>query len=147
DERGNERGRRGTRSGSTPPTALIRIGLLFAAAILTRMSDRRMVLPAAPRPMSKAPDRGPVTILAVDDDEPCRQLARHTLEDEHYRVVLAANGAQGIAAFDRERPACVLLDVRMADMSGFEVCAKIRSLPEGTDTPVIFLTALRDLET
>src|SRR5262245_35315341 len=89
----------------------------------------------------------PVTILAVDDNEPSRLLVRETLEDEGYRVVLAADGVEGITAFERENPACVLLDVRMPGMNGFDVCEQIRSLPRGTDTAVVFLTAARDVDT
>ncbi|MFS8066250.1 MAG: response regulator [Byssovorax sp.] len=87
------------------------------------------------------------TVLVVDDNEANRALARDTLEDEGYRVVLAAGGAEGIAAFEREHPDCILLDVRMPEIDGFAVCERIRALPRGPDTPVIFLTALRDIDT
>jgi signal transduction histidine kinase len=87
------------------------------------------------------------TILVVDDNEANRALARDTLETEGYRAVVATGGAEGIAAFERERPDCVVLDVRMPDMDGFAVCQRIRSLPRGADTPVLFLTALRDVDT
>jgi len=61
--------------------------------------------------------------------------------------VLARGGAEGIAAFELERPDCILLDVRMPAVDGFAVCQRIRSLPGGVETPVLFLTALRDVET
>jgi two-component system, sensor histidine kinase and response regulator len=89
----------------------------------------------------------PTTILVVDDNEANRALARHTLEDEGYRVVLAPDGMEAIAAFEREHPECVLLDVRMPGVDGFEVCEKIRSLPLGAETSIVFLTALRDVDT
>jgi signal transduction histidine kinase len=85
--------------------------------------------------------------LVIDDNEANRALARHALEDEGYRVNLASGGAEGIAAFQRERPDCVLLDVRMPDIDGFAVCELIRALPDGAETPVVFLTALRDVDT
>jgi signal transduction histidine kinase len=87
------------------------------------------------------------TILVVDDNAENRALAQAALEDEGYQVVLAAGGDEGIAAVETEHPDCVLLDVRMPGTDGFEVCAKIRQLPRGADTPVIFLTALRDVDT
>jgi signal transduction histidine kinase len=87
------------------------------------------------------------TILVVDDNEANRELARNTLEDEGYRVVLARGGAEGIAAFERERPDCIVLDVRMPEMDGFTACERIRALPGGVETPVLFLTALRDVDT
>jgi CheY-like chemotaxis protein len=85
-----------------------------------------------------------VKILVVDDNAQNRALARATLEDEGYAVVLAENGDEGLQAVQSERPDCVLLDVRMPGTDGFAVCARIRALPEGSDTPVVFLTALRE---
>lgn len=87
------------------------------------------------------------TILVVDDNEGNRLLAQGTLEDEGYRVVLAEGGAAAIEAFEAHRPDCVLLDVRMPGIDGFAACERIRALPEGRDTPIIFLTALRDVDT
>ena len=97
--------------------------------------------------MQPSADTTIATILVVDDNEANRSLAEHTLEDEGYRVVSASSGAAGITAFGAERPDCVLLDVRMPDMDGFAVCERIRALPSGTDTPVLFFTALRDVDT
>ena len=87
------------------------------------------------------------TILVVDDNEANRELARAALEDEGYRVVVARGAMEGIAAFQRERPDCVLLDVRMPEIDGFTACELIRALPHGAETPVLFLTALRDVDT
>lgn len=86
-------------------------------------------------------------ILVVDDNEANRALATSTLEDEGYEVTVAAGGAEGIAAFERERPDCVLLDVRMPGMDGIAVCQRIRALDGGAHTPVLFLTAQRDVDT
>lgn len=93
------------------------------------------------------PNETAATILVVDDNSENRSLARATLEDEGFRVVLAQNGEEGIRAFQEEAPACVLLDVRMPGTDGFEVCSRIRELPGGEDTPIVFLTALRDVDT
>jgi two-component system, sensor histidine kinase and response regulator len=89
----------------------------------------------------------PVTILVVDDNEANRNLARSTLEDEGHRVVVADGGAAGVAAFEREHPDCILLDVRMPGVDGFEAAKRIRALPGGSETPILFLTALRDVDT
>jgi two-component system, sensor histidine kinase and response regulator len=86
-------------------------------------------------------------ILVVDDNAENRALALAALEDEDYQVVLAAGGEEGVRAFEQERPDCILLDVRMPGMDGFAVCSAIRALEGGADTPILFLTALRDLET
>lgn len=89
----------------------------------------------------------PATILVIDDNDANRALARDALETEGHRVVLASGGAEGIAAFEHERPDCVLLDVRMPEVDGFAACRAIRALPGGPETPVLFLTALRDVDT
>ncbi|MEO8845492.1 MAG: hybrid sensor histidine kinase/response regulator [Kofleriaceae bacterium] len=87
------------------------------------------------------------TILVIDDNAENRALAKATLEDDGYRVVLALGGQAGIAAFQSERPDCILLDVRMPDLDGPTTCERIRNLPSGGDVSIIFVTALRDVET
>jgi two-component system, sensor histidine kinase and response regulator len=86
-------------------------------------------------------------ILVVDDNAPNRQLAQATLEDEGYRVVLAVNGEQAVSMFQSDAPDCILLDVRMPGVDGPTACERIRGLPGGHDTPVVFLTAQRDVDT
>ncbi len=86
-------------------------------------------------------------ILVVDDNAQNRELARATLEDEGYEVVLANDGVEALEAFQRAHPDCVLLDVRMPGLDGFAVCTRLRALPEGGDVPIVFLTALRDVDT
>lgn len=86
-------------------------------------------------------------ILVIDDNSEIRALSRATLEDEGHVVALAATGDDGIQAFEVERPDCILLDVRMPGMDGFAVCERIRQMPGGEDTPIVFLTASRDVDT
>jgi two-component system, sensor histidine kinase and response regulator len=96
--------------------------------------------------MSEASEQK-TTILVVDDNEQNRALARATLEEEGYAVVLADNGAEGVAAFEKHHPDCVLMDVRMPGMNGFAACEQIRARSDGARTPIVFLTALRDVDT
>jgi len=86
-------------------------------------------------------------ILVADDNEGNRALARAALEDEGYVVVLANDGDGAVQAFERETPDCAVLDIRMPGMDGFRACARIRALPGGAETPILFLTALRDVDT
>lgn len=86
-------------------------------------------------------------ILVVDDNQENRALAKATLEDEGYEVMLATGGEEGIRAFEARKPDCVLLDVRMPGTDGFAVCSRIRALPDGANAPIVFVTALRDLDT
>jgi signal transduction histidine kinase len=87
------------------------------------------------------------TVLVIDDNAENRALAQATLEDEGVSVVLANDAASGIAAFEREKPACILLDIRMPGVDGIEACRRIRALPGGGDVAIIFVTAQRDVET
>jgi signal transduction histidine kinase len=86
------------------------------------------------------------SVLIIDDVEQNRMLAKRILAPAGYDVVVAASGEEGIEAFREHSPSVVLLDVMMPGMDGFETCARLRSLPGGSDTPIIFLTALDDTD-
>jgi len=86
-------------------------------------------------------------ILVADDNAENRAVAKATLEDEAYEVILANDGEQAVAAFSARSPDCVLLDIKMPRMDGVSACREIRLLPGGRDVPIVFLTALRDVET
>jgi signal transduction histidine kinase len=86
-------------------------------------------------------------ILVVDDNEQNRALVEATLEAEGHEIVLASSGEAALRAFEERPPDCVLLDVRMPGLDGFMVCGRIRCLPGGKEVPIIFLTALRDIDT
>jgi CheY-like chemotaxis protein len=92
-------------------------------------------------------ERRPPVVLVVDDNSANRALAQATLEDEGYRVLLAASGEDAIAVFLRDQPDCGLLDIQMAGMDGVTACRRIRELPGGAAMPILFLTAQRDLDT
>jgi two-component system sensor histidine kinase/response regulator len=87
------------------------------------------------------------TVLVVDDNPENRALAKATLEDEGYAVALANNGEAAIAAFSREAPGCILLDIRMPGIDGIATCERIRALPGGGEVAIVFVTAQRDVET
>jgi signal transduction histidine kinase len=86
-------------------------------------------------------------VLVADDNAENRAVARATLEDEGYEVVLANDGEQAVAAFAARVPDCVLLDIKMPKLDGIGACRQLRALPGGADVPVVFLTAQRDVET
>jgi two-component system, sensor histidine kinase and response regulator len=86
-------------------------------------------------------------VLVVDDNAENRALAQATLDDEGIACALASSGADGVAAFVRERPDCILLDIRMPDVDGIEACRRIRALPGGDRVAIVFVTAQRDVET
>jgi len=82
-----------------------------------------------------------VKILIVDDDADLRGLIAYALRQAGYLAVEAADGAAALAAYEREEPALVILDVNLPRLSGFEVCRKIREQsPAPGGTPVMMLT-------
>jgi signal transduction histidine kinase len=85
-------------------------------------------------------------VLVVDDNAENRALAQATLEDEDYAVLLANDGEQAVAAFQRDQPACILMDIRMPVLDGIGACERIRALPGGEKVAIIFLTAQRDVD-
>lgn len=78
-------------------------------------------------------------ILVVDDEPNMILGLKDNLEFEGYEVITASNGREGLALLLKEEFDLVFLDVMMPEMSGFEVCKKVRA--SGINTPVIFLTA------
>jgi len=85
-------------------------------------------------------------ILVVDDTEPNLRLLRALLTGAGYEVVTAASGTDGLTAASRENPDLVLLDIMMPDLTGFDVCQRLRSAAETRRTPIVFLTALHEME-
>lgn len=76
-------------------------------------------------------------ILAVDDDLELRGLIGFALRQAGYLVIEAADGPAALAAFAREQPDLIILDVNLPGISGFDVCRRIRA--EAT-TPILLLT-------
>ncbi|MDW3213307.1 MAG: response regulator transcription factor [Ilumatobacteraceae bacterium] len=81
------------------------------------------------------------TLLFIEDDDGIRLALRLALEDEGYTVHEAANGTDGLARFAEHEVDLVLLDLRLPDMSGFDVC---RSLRATSTVPIIIITAQTD---
>lgn len=76
-------------------------------------------------------------VLVVDDDLCIRKGLRIRLEGAGYEVATAGNGTEAIMIFDENGADLIVLDVRMPDIDGFEVC---RTVKQNSDVPVIFLT-------
>lgn len=81
------------------------------------------------------------TLLFIEDDDAIRLALSLALEDEGYQVVQARNGAEGLTAFDDGTIDLVLLDLRLPDLSGFDVCRELRSR---SIVPIIIITAQTD---
>ncbi len=78
-------------------------------------------------------------ILIVDDDVEIIESVRYALEGAGHEVVVARDGNQGLALFERENPDLMILDMMMPKRSGFLVLERIRRSRE-TPLPVIMIT-------
>ncbi|PYM67458.1 MAG: adenylate/guanylate cyclase domain-containing response regulator [Candidatus Rokuibacteriota bacterium] len=84
----------------------------------------------------------PAKILVVDDTPQNVKLLADLLTAKGYAVVTASSGVQALEKVPKETPDLVLLDVVMPEMSGYEVCRKIRTNPATATLPVVMVTAL-----
>jgi signal transduction histidine kinase len=81
------------------------------------------------------------TILNVNDDNATRYLSTRTLQMAGYRVLEAATGEEALRVAERERPDVVVLDVKLPDISGYEVCKRLRGRPETASIAVMHTSA------
>ncbi|MFY7803840.1 MAG: diguanylate cyclase domain-containing protein [Limnoraphis robusta] len=85
-----------------------------------------------------------VSILIVDDTPNNLRFLSSMLLEQGYEVRKAINGQMALRSAQAEPPNLILLDVRMPDMSGYEVCHALKAEAKTRDIPVIFLSALND---
>jgi signal transduction histidine kinase len=86
----------------------------------------------------------PVHILVAEDSATQAQRLRHILEQQGYRVTVTGNGRLALEAARRDRPALIISDVVMPEMTGYELCRHVKQDPSLGDTPVILVTTLSD---
>lgn len=83
-------------------------------------------------------------ILVVDDQALMREHMQRLLGREGYQIEFATNGIEALEMVEAFSPDLVLLDVRMPEMDGFEVCQRLRHNPITADLPIIMVTAFDD---
>jgi class 3 adenylate cyclase len=86
--------------------------------------------------------KSPAKILVVDDTPRNVKLLADLLAVKGYAVVTASSGQEALVQVTAEQPDLVLLDVVMPEMSGYEVCRKIRETPATAIMPIVMVTAL-----
>lgn len=79
----------------------------------------------------------PQTLLLIDDDSISRYLFKDLLSDTQFNFLEAADGQEGIRLAQIEQPACIVLDLGMLQMSGFEVLDRLKHDPKTASIPVI----------
>ncbi|MBU0490824.1 MAG: SpoIIE family protein phosphatase [Chloroflexi bacterium] len=85
-------------------------------------------------------------ILIVDDNPANLHLLSQMLSDEGYQARPVPDGPLALVAAWAELPDLILLDIRMPEMDGYEVCEHLKADPQARDIPIIFLSALNELQ-
>lgn len=86
------------------------------------------------------------TILIIDDSPDNLRVLSKTLITHGYSVRCVTNGAMAFISIKNQPPDLILLDIRMPEMDGYEVCQRLKQDSEVRDTPIIFLSALDDVK-
>ena len=80
-------------------------------------------------------------VLIVDDEKDILEFLSYNLEKEGFIVHTALNGKSAIEKAKKHKPDLIILDVMMPEMDGITTCQEIRSIPEISNTLILFLTA------
>ena len=80
-------------------------------------------------------------IMVVDDDKVYATLIPFILKGEGYKVIVCEDGTEALEKFDEEPPNLVLLDIKMPQLDGFEVCSAIKNRADTKSIPVIMTTS------
>ncbi|WP_170344290.1 phosphate regulon transcriptional regulator PhoB [Ruegeria atlantica] len=81
------------------------------------------------------------TVLVVEDEMAQREVLAYNLEAEGFRVSKAANGEEAMLLVDEDSPDIIVLDWMMPNLSGIEVCRRLKSRPDTRSIPIIMLSA------
>ena len=81
------------------------------------------------------------TILYVEDNSDNRKLVRRVLEVEGYAVIEAKDGVQALECLETKMIDLALMDINMPDIDGYTLTAKIKSMPEFSNLPIVAVTA------
>ena len=96
--------------------------------------------------MNYPPGKPQADIVVVDDTVGNLRILVSLLNAQGYRVRPATSGAVALAAIREELPDLILLDIMMPEMDGFAVCRALKADERTRHIPVIFITALQDIE-
>ena len=80
-------------------------------------------------------------ILVVDDEEMTTNLAKKFLERHEFEVACAFDGEKALELAISEKPDLILLDVMLPNLSGYEVCRRLKQQDDFKDVPILLFTA------
>jgi DNA-binding response OmpR family regulator len=87
--------------------------------------------------------RAPYTVLIVDDNPALLDLINESLTMiGGFTVFTATNGVEGLERFYAVRPDCMVIDVKMPQLDGYQLVRILRGDPESASTPLVILTAM-----
>lgn len=81
-------------------------------------------------------------LLLIDDEPAIQTLVRLVMEGDGWQVLVAGEGAPGLALAREQHPDVILLDVALPDVSGLEVCRQLKADPGTASIPIAMLTAM-----
>ena len=81
------------------------------------------------------------TVLVVEDELAQREVLSYNLEAEGFRVLKAENGEEALLVVEEDMPDIIVLDWMMPNLSGIEVCRRLKTRPETRAIPIIMLSA------
>ena len=84
-------------------------------------------------------------ILIVDDNLPNLKFLATLLKNNNYQVRKAIDGESALVSIETELPDLILLDIKMPEINGYQVCERIKANPKTQEIPVIFLSALNEV--
>ncbi|MBA3540457.1 MAG: response regulator [Deltaproteobacteria bacterium] len=126
-------------------------GTVTATSTLGRGSKFTVLLPGATDgtgiqrhipavgPMT-TPTGGPFTVLIIDDDSMVQHLVRGQLESEHFRVLSATDGIEGLTLAREARPSVIILDIHLPRLDGWSVLSELKSDPVLALIPVVMMS-------
>ncbi|MCB1399238.1 MAG: phosphate regulon transcriptional regulator PhoB [Rhodobacteraceae bacterium] len=80
-------------------------------------------------------------VLVVEDESAQREVLRYNLEAEGFRVAMAINGDEALLMVKEEKPDLIVLDWMLPNVSGIEICRRVKANPETRPIPIIMLSA------
>ena len=80
-------------------------------------------------------------VLVVEDESAQREILKYNLEAEGFRVAIAINGDEALLMVAEEKPDLIVLDWMLPNVSGIEICRRVKTNPDTRNIPIIMLSA------